>query len=120
MSSHEIKDSSTRQRSSAVTDTSDDWFCNPEVDLDVRIVQAYKASTSAGWATSGEQADVLGYLQSAATQANLGPKPKPIHLRTKQMIRLADAIVNVAEPYDLADLDYRGLLELAEKAERSG
>lgn len=120
MSSHAIEDTSTRQGSSAVTDTSDDWFRNPEVDLDVRIVQAYKASISAGWATKGEKADVLGWLESAATQANLGPKPKPIHLTTKQMIRLADAIVNVAEPYDLADLDYRGLLELAAKAERSG
>jgi hypothetical protein len=40
MSSHAIEDTSTRQGSSAVTDTSDDWFRNPEVDLDVRIVQA--------------------------------------------------------------------------------
>jgi hypothetical protein len=35
MSTHEIKDLSIRQGSSAVTDMSDDWFCNPEVDLDV-------------------------------------------------------------------------------------
>jgi MinD superfamily P-loop ATPase len=32
------------------------------------------------------------------------------------MIRLADAIVRVAEPYDLASLDYRRLLELVEGA----
>lgn len=120
MSSHAIKDTSTRQESSAATDTSGNWFHSPEVDLDARIMRAYKTLKSTRWATKGEKADVLGWLESAATQANLGPKPKPIHLTTKQMIRLADAIVDVAEPYDLADLDYRGLLELAEKAERSG